>query len=85
MTPDEYEAALMLPPVEKIRAAETMIRREHRVVDDDWRFWGAIADHLNVAALIPSRTSQTSRDWRQFNRAQDMANGYIQMSARQER
>lgn len=70
----------MLPPVEKIRHAEQLIRREHRVVDDDWMFWGNLADHLNQAAHIPQRLGPSQRDWREFNRAQDIAIGYIRMS-----
>ena len=75
----EYEDPEMLPPVEKIRYAERLIRREHRVVDDDYLFWGHVADHLNMAALIPEKIKP---DWREFNDAQDMATGYIRMSMR---
>jgi hypothetical protein len=76
--------AEMLPPCEKIRYAEHLIRREHKVLDpdDDYLFWGSVADHLNVAANIPERTNNKDRDWREFNRAQDMATGYIRMSSR---
>ena len=70
----------MLPAVEKIRYAEQLIRREHRILDDDWIFWGNLADHLNMSALIPEKTSQKQNDWRTFNRAQDIATGYIRMS-----
>ena len=72
----------MLPPVERIRYAEQLIRHEHRVLSDDYLFWGNVADYLNVAANIPERTNNTDRDWREFNRALDMAAGYIRMSAR---
>jgi hypothetical protein len=74
----------MLPPVEKIRHAEQLIRHEHRVLGDDYLFWGKVADYLNVAANIPGRTNNADRDWREFSRAQDMATGYIRMSARTE-
>jgi hypothetical protein len=70
----------MLPPVEKIRYAEQLMRREHRVLGPDYLFWGNLADYLNVAANIPERTNNKERDWREFNRAQDMATGYIRMS-----
>ena len=40
-------------PPEKIRYAEQLMRREHRVVDDDYLFWGKVAEHLNDAANIP--------------------------------
>ena len=69
-----------LEPVEKIRYAEQLIRSEHRVLDDDYGFWGKVADHLNEAANIPQRIGPSDRDWRAFNRAQDMAGGYIRMS-----
>lgn len=76
---DESDPEL-LGPVEKIRHAEQLIRREHRIVDDDWLFWGRVADHLNDIAHVPELTSQRQRDWREFNHAQDMATGYIRMS-----
>lgn len=72
----------MLGPVEKIRYAEELIRREHRVLDDDWLFWGNLADHLNAAACIPEKTVHRPAEWREFNRAQDIATGYIRMAAR---
>lgn len=71
----------MLDPVEKIRYAEQLIRREHRIAGDDYLFWGNVADHLNMAALIPTYAAGR-QDWCEFNRAQDMATGYIRMSAR---
>jgi len=72
----------MLGPAEKIRYAEQLIRAEHRVLDDDWLFWGKLADHLNFISHVPEKTGQRASDWREFNRAQDMATGYIRMSAR---
>jgi hypothetical protein len=71
----------MLGPVEKIRHAEGLIRAEHRVLGDDWLFWGKVADHLNDIAHVPEKAGQRESDWRAFNRAQDMATGYIRMSA----
>jgi hypothetical protein len=79
MTETEHDPE-MLEPVERIRYAEQLIRREHRVLDDDYLFWGNVADHLNEAANIPSKTAHTPGTWREFNRAQDMATGYIRMS-----
>ena len=75
---EEFDAE-MLPPVEKIRHAEQLMRREHRVVGDNWMFWGNLADYLNHAALIPEKTASTPGTWREFNRAQDIATGYIRM------
>lgn len=75
----------MLPAQEKIRWAEQLIRRDHRVIDDDWMFWGNLADQYNLVALIPDKISQTGADWRRFNRFQDMATGYIRMVAAKER
>lgn len=72
----------MLDPVEKIRYAEQLMRREHRVLGDDYLFWGNLADYLNMVAHTPEKTGNTQHDWREFNRAQDMATGYIRMSAR---
>jgi hypothetical protein len=71
----------MLDPVEKIRYAEQLIRAEHRILDDEWLFWGNLADHLNYIAHVPEKTVQRPSDRREFNRAQDMATGYIRMSA----
>lgn len=73
----------MLGPVEKIRYAEQIIRHAHRVTDPDYLFWGKLADHLNETAHIPDKRPGFNRqsDWRQFNRAQDIATGYIRMSA----
>lgn len=71
----------MLPAPEKIRYAEQLIRRDHLVLDNDWMFWGNLADALNLAALIPQKTVVTTSDWREFNRFQDMAIGYIRMAA----
>ena len=76
---EEFDAE-MLPPIEKIRYAEQLIRREHRVVEDNWMFWGNLADYLNHAANIPGKTKPTSADWREFNRAQNIAIGYIRMT-----
>jgi hypothetical protein len=72
----------MLEPIERIRYAEQLMRREHRVLDEDYLFWGNLADYLNTAANIPEKTTHKPSDWREFNRAQDMATGYIRMSAR---
>jgi hypothetical protein len=73
----------MLEPVEKIRYAEQLIRHDHPVLGDDYLFWGRVADHLNQAANIPGRTGdKRPSKWPEFNRAQDMATGYIRMSAR---
>jgi hypothetical protein len=71
----------MLRPAEKIRYAEALIREHHRVLDDDWLFWGNVADYLNKAANIPSKTGNKPTDWREFNRAQDVATGYIRLAA----
>jgi hypothetical protein len=73
----------MLPPVEMIRHAEQLMRREHRILDDNYLFWGRVADYLNMAANIPERTGNKDRDRREFNRARDMATGYIRMSGRE--
>lgn len=82
---DEAFDPELLDPVEKIRYAEQLIRREHRVLGDDYLFWGKVADYLNTTANIPTMISNLVRnsDWREFRRAQDMATGYIQMSKRQ--
>jgi hypothetical protein len=78
----DLEDPEMLPSVEKIRYAEQLIRSEHRVLGPDYEFWGKVADHLNEAATIPERTAACwPGKWREFNRAQDMAVGYIRMSA----
>lgn len=71
----------MLPPQERIRYAEQLIRAEHKMLDDDWMFWREVADHLNYTAHVPDQNSQRASDWRAFNRAKDMATGYIRMSA----
>jgi hypothetical protein len=80
--PDDDFDPEMLGPVEKIRYAEELIRREHRVLDDDYLFWGHLGDHLNFIAHVPEKADQRPSDRRSFNRAQDMATGYIRMSAR---
>ena len=73
----------MLEPAEKIRYAEQLIRRQHPVMGDDYLFWGNVADYLNEAANLPERTGdKRPGKWREFNRAQDMATGYIRMSAK---
>lgn len=71
----------MLPAQAKIRYAEKLIRRDHKVLDDDWMFWGNLADQFNLVALFPDKVNQTHADWRVFNRFQDMATGYIRMVA----
>lgn len=71
----------LLDPVSKIRYAEALIRAQHRVTDEDQLFWGNLADYLNYAATIPFRYWNRSSDWREFNRAQDIATGYIRMAA----
>jgi len=38
---------------------------------------------LNFIAHVPEKADQRPSDWRAFNRAQDMATGYIRMSAAQ--
>lgn len=68
-----------LGPVEMIRYAERLIRALHYVLDDDWLFWGQLADHLNYIAHVPEKTGQRRSDWRDFNRAQAMATGYVGM------
>jgi hypothetical protein len=70
-------------PVDTIRHAERLIRAEHHILADDWRFWGQLADHLNDIAHIPELIPGAvhDRDWRAFNRAVAMASGYIRMSA----
>ena len=74
----------MLPAQELIRYAEQLIRTEHRVLGDDWKFWGQLADHLNEVAHVPDKSPDFTRpaDWREFGRAQAMATGYVRMSAR---
>ena len=71
----------MLDPVSKIRYSERKIREDHRVLAADFLFWGRVADHLNWAAGIPEAypTSIHALN-RHFNRAQDIAVGYIRMS-----
>ena len=82
-TPEEYDAMLDLPAQEKIRAAEQLMREEHRVIGDpDYLFWGELADQFNATATIPDLTNQRPRDTREFNRFQTMAIGYIERSAR---
>ncbi len=71
-----------LEPVQKIRYAADLVREEHRVLADDYLFWGHLAGYFSRAACIPEKTENTSADWREFNRAQDMATGYIQMVKR---
>jgi hypothetical protein len=78
---DDFDPEL-LPPQERIRYAEQLIRDGHRVLDDDWLFWGNLADQLNADANIPARSGNTLADWRRFNRAQDMATGIIRMCQR---
>lgn len=75
--PDDLDPEI-LPPVEKIRYAEQLIRREHSEADADWQFWGNVADQLKLAVEIPQRGAPARF---KFNRAQDMATGYIRMSA----
>lgn len=71
-----------LEPVAKIRYAVDLIRHEHRVLSDDWLFWNSLAGYLGYAACIPEKTQQHPGQHREFNRAQDIANGYLQMSKR---
>jgi hypothetical protein len=73
-----------LPPVERIRYVEAMIRHEHRVLSPDYMFWGHLADHLNFIASVPEKLDQRASDRRQFNNAQDLATGYIRMMKRRE-
>ncbi len=73
----------MLPPQEKIRFAEQLIRREHQVLGEDYLFWGNLADYLNDIAHTPDRTGdKRPAKWRDFNHAQDMATGIIRMAVR---
>jgi hypothetical protein len=72
-----------LPAQEMIRYAERLIRAHHHVLDDDWLFWGSLADHLNFIAHVPDKIRQRDSDWREFNRAQVLALGYIQMTLRE--
>jgi hypothetical protein len=91
MTPgcdhDEHPQAdpEMLPPQEKIRFAEQLIRREHRRPQaEDYLFWRNLADYLNDIVHTPDRTGdKRPAKWRDFNCAQDMATGVIQMAVRQ--
>ena len=70
----------LLGAQDKIRYAEYLIREEHQVLAADFGFWGKIADYLNDVAHTPERTGNRPRDWTAFNRAQDMAGGYLRMS-----
>ena len=78
-SPEWEDPRLLLPAPELIRAAEQAIRRAHSVMDPDAGFWLEVAGHLNDASHIPALTNNRSRDWRQFNRAQTMASGVIEM------
>lgn len=69
-----------LEPVAKIRYAEALIRAEHWCTEDDWLFWGNFAGYLNNIANLPEKTRLRASDWREFNRAQDMATGLIRMA-----
>ncbi len=71
----------LLGAQDKIRFAEALIREEHPVLGAHFGFWGHLADYLNDVAHTPDRTRNSSRDWREFNNAQDIANGYLRMSA----
>lgn len=71
----------LLGAQDKIRYAETLIRREHLPLSEHFGFWGKLADYLNSVALTPERTAHGPRDWVEFNTAQDMATGYLRMSA----
>jgi hypothetical protein len=82
MASDEQPDPEDLEPVAKIRHAEFLMRREHRVLAPDYLFWGGVAGYLSNAANIPSKTGNKPADHREFNRAQDIATGYIQMSKR---
>ncbi len=86
---DDENDPEMLQPTEKIRYAEQLIRRERRVLDEDYLFWGNLADYFNDVANLPGRLHRMvggggPGEWRRFNRAQDMATGYIRMSANRE-
>jgi hypothetical protein len=82
MMADEDFDPEMLEPVAKIRHAEQMIRQEHRILADDHFFWGKLADLMQEAANIPAKTVVSQADSRRFNKFQDLATGYIRMSAR---
>lgn len=71
----------MLGPVEMIRYAEPLVRAQHRVLDEDYMFWGNLADYLNHAANIPLKTGLRPAGWREFNRAREIALGYVRMAA----
>jgi hypothetical protein len=83
MAEEEFDPE-MLPAQEKIRHAEQLIRQEHRVLADDYLFWGNLADLMNSMASLPDLNpgAERPRDRRQFNYVQDLATGYIRMSAR---
>lgn len=64
-----------------IRYAEALMREEHRVLGDDFQFWGGVADWFNDIACLPERrAAQTSSAWSRFNSAIRTAVGYIRMS-----
>lgn len=73
---------LLLGAQDKIHYAELLIRfHDHRVLSEDYQFWGNLADLLNMAMHIPGRAGpQPQRVWTEFNTWQAMANGYIMMS-----
>jgi len=71
----------MLPAQDKIRFAEALIRQEHRVLSPGYMFWGHVADHLNSVAHVPDKTGQRASDRRAFSNAQNIASGYIRLSA----
>lgn len=62
-----------------IRYGEQLIRREHRATDDDALFWLPLAAELHHLAGIPDRTGRR-QDWAEFNRARDIALGYLRRS-----
>jgi hypothetical protein len=74
-----------LPAQDMIRYAERLIRAHHRFLDNGWLFWGNLADHLNFIAHVPDKTAQRDSDWREFNRAQELALGYIEITLREGR
>lgn len=84
-TPEDYRRNAwaeqdpeLLGSQDLIRYGEQLIRREHRVTDDDALFWLEVADELNHLAGIPDRTGR--QDWAEFSRARDIALGYMRRS-----
>jgi hypothetical protein len=63
--------------------AERHMRALHKPVDEDYAFWGRIADGFNSeASAIGRATSPSMREVSQFNRAVKAAYGYLDMVKR---